>query len=198
MAQLRAYSFDNGVTLAAGFTQQNTSNPIIEFGGVGYTAAGPSSAFDANNTYGAAHYSEVTLDSTINDIGPTVCAKQQDASRDHYFAQIFNASFWKIFKCIDTTDTQIGSTGTFSSSALGRDVAADDVVRLEYSAGTLTMKVGATTVDTQSGDGALTTGSAGFRAGGGNMRAWAGGDLGGGGGVIASAVIYEQFIGRQT
>jgi len=190
----RTYSFDNGTTLEAGFTQQYTAAPVIEISGLGYTPGGPSAAFDSANSYGAAHFSEVTLDSTINESGPTVCAKEQDANKDHYFGKCYSTQFWQVFKCLDGTDTQIGSTGTFTASALGRDVVADDVFRLEYSGGTLTVKVNGITIDTQSGDAALTTGGAGFRVSPGNLRAWQGGNLGAAGADL-SVDLHEPVIG---
>jgi hypothetical protein len=172
---LRTYSFDNGSTLQAGFTQQITASPVIEFGGVGYSGTGEAAAFDANHTYANDQYSEITLDSTINQVRIHVRAKQQDAARDAYFAEVFSDRFLLIYKCIDGTNSQVGSTVDAGAGFF----VADAVIRVQISSDSLTVKKNGTDITGAIGismGGQLTAGSAGFGMVGGNIRAWEGGD----------------------
>lgn len=191
MALPRSYSFDNGTTLAAGFTQQYGSSPVIEFGGVGYSGTGQAAAFDSSNSYNDDHWSEVTLDSTVNQMGPTVRASGVDGAADYYWADVFSGQYLILYKILNGgSPSQIGAT--FDGGAADY-FQADQVIRLTATGTTLTVARNGSTIKTET-DSAIASGSAGFAAGIGNMRAWQGDNAGAapGGGELLLFVAKDM------
>lgn len=190
----REYSFDHGTTLEPGFTQQITASPVIEFGGVGYTATGLAAAFDANNTYANDQCAWVTLGPDVSNSGPTVRAKQQDAARDYVWWEIFSGQYSKVWKVIDGTSTQVGSLFDGGS---GSYYATGQKVTLVATGTTYTFfknGVAAADVSVSIADATLATGSAGFAtaSGGGGLADWHGAD--GDCTVIASPLHGGQIL----
>lgn len=133
-------------------------------------------AFYSGASFGNDQYSEVVI-GVHNQEGISVRASGTGGSRNCYYAQAFSAFGWELYKIVAGTETSLANDFGGGSAVF----AATDVIRLEVTGTTLTLKKNGSTL-TMTTDGALASGSPGVMSfdASGRLDSWEGGDFGGG------------------
>jgi hypothetical protein len=179
-----SFSYSDGylVTVSSGLWSDVTGNSYVRSHLVGgrYDVVGRARWTDSFNNN---QYSEITFGNT-RPAGPMVrCANSVDTG---YYVLAYPAGGWlRLYKVISGSQTLLGSDPCFVSMSAG------DVVRLEASGTTITVKVNGTVAESVT-DSDIASGYAGLftydsTTG---ISLWSGGNLAGGGGISIPVAMY--------